>query len=96
MASPQNSPPNTPSKHPNDSFRVLDTIRDPDGVIATITERIADGRISFSLAREITKGNQTTRTAYLARRHLPAVRRLLDDLNDRLELAEDRARTKHR
>ena len=80
----------------NPNFRVVETIRDPDGVIAVITERVIDGRISFSFARELEREGKTTRTNFLARRHLPAVRRLLDDLVDRLELAEDRTRAKRR
>lgn len=80
----------------NSNFKVLEIIRDPDGVIAVVTERLRDGSVSFSIAREIERDGKTSRTAFLARRHLPAVRRLLDDLTDRLELAEDRARTKRR
>lgn len=97
MSQPQNSPPSPTSDEPrNANFKVLEIVRDPDGVIAVITERTRDGRISFSIAREIERNGKLDRTAFLARRHLPAVRRLLDDLTDRLELAEDRTRAKRR
>lgn len=80
----------------NDKFRIVETIRDPDGVVAVITERIKDGRISFMLSREFEIGGKTQRSNYLNTRHLPAVRRMLADLEDRLELAEDQAREKKR
>jgi hypothetical protein len=80
----------------DNGFRVVDIIRDPDGVIAVITERERDGRVSFSLAREYDVDGKPKRSAYLARRHLAAARRLLNDLEERLELAEDRTRAKRR
>ena|SRR3972149_6169139 len=90
---PQNKKPDNAN---NANFKVTEIIRDPDGVIAVITERTRDGHITFSIAREIERDGKTERTSFLARRHLPAVRRLLDDLVDRLETAEDQARAKRR
>ncbi len=96
-SNPSSNSSKQPTKQPDTlRYRVIDTIRDPDGVIATITERVDDGRVSFSLAREITKDGKTDRTAYLQRRHLPAALRLLTDLAERLELAEDQARARRR
>ena len=77
-------------------FEVVEVIRDPDGVVAVITKRTRDGRVSFMLAREFELDGDTKRSAYMNSRHLPAVRRLLADLEDRLELAEDRARAQKR
>jgi len=82
---------NTTSDAKNE-FRVIETIADPDGIVAVITERIRDGRVSFMIAREFEQNGETKRSAYLARRHIAAVRRLIADLEERLELAEDRAR----
>ena len=89
--SPTNSTPNSTSK-----FTEVEHLRDPDGIIAVITERASDGRVSFMLAREFEREGVTQRSAYMARRHIAAARRLLNDLEDRLELAEDRARAKKR
>lgn len=83
-------------KRKPDEFRIVETVKDPDGVIAIITERVRDGRVSFSLAREFDSGGETKRTSYLSVRHLPAVQRLLSDLSEKLELYEDRARAKRR
>lgn len=80
----------------NTTFKEIEIVRDPDGVIAVITERVRDGRISFMIAREFERDGKTERSAFLARRHLPAVRRLLADLEERLELSEDRSRAKRR
>lgn len=80
----------------NNNFTELEIVRDPDGVIAVVTERAKDGRVSFMIAREFEVDGQTKRSAFLARRHLPAVRRLLADLEERLEIVEDRSRAKRR
>lgn len=85
----------TTSDQKND-FRVVEVVKDPDGLVAVITERMSDGRVSFMLAREFDVGGVTRRSAYIARRHLPAAARLLADLGERLELAEDRARARLR
>jgi hypothetical protein len=92
---PTTREPNTASG-PNPEYRELEIVRDPDGVIAIVTERIRDGRVSFSIAREFESDGKTRRGSYISRRHLPAVQRLLVDLEERLELAEDRARSRKR
>jgi hypothetical protein len=81
---------------PSTSFRTIDCLRDPDGVVALVTERIADGRVSFSISKEYDRNGKQERTAYLSRRHIDACRRLLDQLADRLELLEDQSRAKRR
>ena len=65
-------------------------------MIAVITERVRDGRISFMLAREFDRDGETCRSAYLARRHIAAARRLLNDLEEQLETHEDRSRARVR
>ena len=82
--------------HGNEKFKVVEEVVDPDGVVAVITERVKDGRISFMISREFEIDGKTQRSAYLNTRHIPAVRRLLNDLTERLELAEDQARARHR
>lgn len=77
-------------------YTELEIVRDPDGVIAVITKSSRDGRISFKLAREFEQNGTTKQTPYLARRHLPAIRRLLADLEERLDICEDQARAKLR
>jgi hypothetical protein len=78
------------------AFTELEIIRDPDGVVAVITERASDGRVSFMLAREFEQSGETKRSAYLAKRHIAAARRLLADLEETLEIAEDRSRARRR
>lgn len=84
------------SPTPSQDFTVVDTLRDPDGVVATVTERARDGRISFALGKEYDRGGSVQRTPYLGRRHIAALRRVIDDLEERLELLEDRARARRR
>jgi hypothetical protein len=77
-------------------FKVIETICDPDGIIIEVTEREHDGRVSFAIFREYEVGGKSKRTSYMKRVHIPAIRRLLNDIEDRLELAEDRTRAKRR
>ena len=80
----------------SDAFEVEETVRDPDGVIATITVRKRDGKVSFAIAREFENKGKTQRTSFLRAAHLPALQRIVNDLGERLELLEDRARAKRR
>lgn len=86
---------NTPTPNSVD-FSHVDTVRDPDGPVAIITERNKDGRVTFSLMKEFDRGGKTERTPYFHRSHIPALRRLIDDLEEKLEVVEDRTRAKHR
>lgn len=72
-------------------YRVVETLRDETGVIATITVD-PKGRTSFSLGREFERGGLTQRTNFLGRRHVAAARTLLDQLEVKLEDVEDRER----
>lgn len=90
------SEPRESSDPKTDRYREVEVVRDPDGVIAVITEHVKDGAISFAIFREFERNGVTTRGAFMARRHLPAVQRMLADLEERIELAEDRARAKRR
>lgn len=76
----------------DERFRPIAEIRDPDGAVAVITERTTDGRVSFALFREFEKGGSTERTNFLADRHIPGIRRLLNELEKRLPGIEDRTR----
>lgn len=80
----------------SNGYTPLEVVADPDGVVAVITERDKDGRVSFAIFREYEERGETKRTSYLARRHIAAVRRLCNDLEERLEQAEDRARARKR
>lgn len=77
-------------------FWPIAEIRDRDGVVAQITERADNGRISFAFFREFEKGGSTERSSYLAERHIPGIRRLCDELERRLPGIEDRARAERR
>jgi hypothetical protein len=93
MATPESAEPTATN---NQSFRQLEQLRDPDGVLVTITENVRDGRVTFMIQREYEKGGTTKQTAFLHRRHIAAVRRVLNDLDERLELIEDQTRARRR
>jgi hypothetical protein len=85
------------SKHPrNPKFRDIAAIHDPDGVVAVISVRIDTGRCSASIFREFEKDGTTRRSTFFARRHIPAVRRLCDELEETLDRYEDRCRAELR
>ena len=86
----------SPSTNPSTKFTEVEIARHPDGVIAIVTEDVENGRMSFSLAREFEKRGTTHRTQFLGRRHIPAAKALLTDLEEHLETLEDRARARRR
>lgn len=88
--------PLTDTNESSKAFLPLRDIVDPDGIVAVITVRDADGRVSFALEREFTQQGRPRRTKYLKRSHIPGIRRLLNDLEVELEKEEDRERTKRR
>lgn len=77
-------------------FEEVETVRHPDGVVAVVTTHRLNGRVSFSLAREFDRDGKVQRTQFLGRRHIEAARALLNDLVERLETHEDRARARIR
>jgi len=86
--------PDKPQPHP--AYREVERVRDPDGVIAVISERIKTGQMTFALSKEYEQDGRTRTSSYLSRRHIDGIRRLLNDLEERLEGLEDRARSGHR
>jgi len=70
-------------------YREVETIRDPDGVVAIITERIATGKYSFRIVKEYVLNGVVKQTAFFGRRHLPGVARLTTQVADRLDILED-------
>ncbi len=77
-------------------YREVERVRDPDGVIAIITERMKTGQMTFSLSKEYEANSVTKTSPYLNRRHIAACRRILNDLEERLDALEDQARSKRR
>ena len=88
------------SKMPEPSSRryvEIETIRDEDGLIAIITERVTDaprrvGDLSFKLLKEFESNGEIKASAYLGRRHIPAIERLVRRVEDRIDVLTDRAR----
>jgi len=78
-------------------FVEVDTLRDRDGVglVApiTVSQRPNGYRaFSFSIFKEFerTPGGPTERTNYLSDRHLGAVRKLIDDVEARIQVERDK------
>lgn len=60
-------------------------------VIVPITSR-GDGKFSFSFMRVFETAEGLSRTNWLFRRHLPAMRRLLDKLEQQLLIEEEKVK----
>lgn len=77
---------------PRNEFVDLETLRADDGVIAVISQRADNGRVSFMIGREWDQGGAVKRGPFLQRRHIDSARDLLGQLELRLEAIEDRTR----
>lgn len=72
------------------SYRDIETISDPDGLVLVITER-TDGRyLTFRIQKEYEKDGEKKLSSYLSRRHIAAAKRLLREADDRIGILEDR------
>jgi hypothetical protein len=72
------------------SYKEVETLEDHDGAIAVITESDA-GYLSFRVQKQfVDNSGEVKATSYLGRRHIPAIRRLCDQLEDRLDVHVDR------
>lgn len=80
---------------PKSDFVELAVLRDPDGlgVVAPITVRKRPNgfvQISFAVFKEFERGGETQRTSFLNRRHIGALRKLLDEIESFFEKERDR------
>lgn len=83
-------------------YEVVDTLRNADGLVTTITKKKSTGAYSFSLMKEFDRGGQTDRSSYLQRRQIEGAIELLkltaekmDKLLD-ADRAAERARAEER
>ena len=81
-----------------DTFREVTTIRTPSGLVGTVTERIYNGRetYSFSVRKEYDRDGETKHTTWLQKQHFNELRKLIDDLEDAIAGAEDKSRERLR
>lgn len=75
-----------------DRYREVETLRDPDGVIAVITQRTDTGYFSFRIQKEYAIHGEVRATSYLGPHHIEAGMRLLQQVHDRIAILSDRAR----
>jgi hypothetical protein len=70
-------------------YREVETIRDPDGVIAVITQRTDTGHLSFRLQKEYVANGQVKATSYLGARHCDAIERVTKQVRERIDILTD-------
>jgi hypothetical protein len=73
-------------------YREIETLRDPDGVVAVITERTDTGHLSFRIQKEYEAQGQVKATSYLGRRHCDAVVRMATKAGERIDILTDIAK----
>jgi len=81
-----------------DNFEIIKEFRSVDGVVATITARLRNGRrnYTYSLKKEFDKEGGVAQTPWLQKQHLKAARALLDQVEEFIQQAEDVDRAAYR
>lgn len=83
--------------HRDREFVDTHVLRHPTGsIIARVTEKVSDGKMSFALFREFDRRGATERSIFLAHRQIDAARALLTQLDRDLPRLEDAARSRRR
>lgn len=82
------------SKSP--AFSEVEKIRDENGIVITITERIKDGMISFRIEKAFEENGLERKTMFLNVRHVRPLIAMLEAQLSRLAAHEDRARERMR
>lgn len=82
-------------------FREIAEIEGDEGLVAVITERESDGKISFCIFRRFYRDlplgkSRQERSTYLGQRHILAQHKLLAEVDRRLAAMEERARGERR
>lgn len=68
---------------PHPRFEDVASFQHPSGVVIVVTKKVGESRHSFSILK--TYGDGTKRTSFLNRRHVSAVRELLDQVEEWLD-----------
>jgi hypothetical protein len=66
----------------------VDEISDPDGVVALISRRRSTGSLSVAIFRVYERDGVKEKTAFLGPKQLPALRRVIDIAEKRIERLE--------
>jgi hypothetical protein len=74
------------------NYREVETLQDPDGIVAVITQRMDTGYHSFRLQKEYVDRGQVKHTSYFGRRHCDAVIRLTKKVSERIDILDDQFR----
>lgn len=71
-------------------YEDIDAIRDVDGVVAVISSRKgAPGQMAVAFFKEFTRNGEVGRSAFLQRRHLAALRRLIERAEEKMDAMAD-------
>lgn len=69
-------------------YEDIEEIADPDGVVAVISRRRSNGVLSVAFFKTFERDGVVERTNFVNARHFPAVRRVLDIVEQRLVTLE--------
>ena len=80
-----------PRPRHNDNYDEVARFQHPDGPLILITQRKGERKHSFSILKTFENDErQIAHTAYLNRRHIPAIRELLDKAEEWLDQEVER------
>lgn len=77
-------------------YEDVDNVTDVDGVVAVISRRLHNGALSVAFMKEFDRDGTVERTAFLQRRHLDAIARLVPIVRERMDALDDQQRAKAR
>lgn len=70
-------------------YEDVDEVRDPDGIVAVVTRRLSHGTFTIGLFKEFKRDGVQERTNFFELKHLPAIRRVLAIVEERVRKLED-------
>lgn len=72
-------------------YEEVATLRDDDGIVAIVTRKGGTHHLSFSITKVFERDGKFVNTGFLNKRHIPGVRRLLNQLEEILDRESDRS-----
>ena len=73
-----------------DDYPEVEVFREPDGIIAVVTRKAGTNYLGFSFQKEFERDGKIVRTAFLNRRHIASVRRLIARVEEYLDAESER------
>lgn len=77
-------------------YQDIETLNDAGGVVAVISQRVSNGQLSVGFFKVFDRDGEVEKTAFLQRKHLDGLERLLPIVRTRMDELEDTRRHENR